>query len=53
VLLLDPADSFYQSIGGFSMSETVFVDKDGFIREHKRGPMDVQEMRERIQKILI
>lgn len=52
VFLLDPSDSFYQSIGGFSMPETIFVDKDGVIIDHKRGPMDVQEMRERIQKIL-
>ena len=52
VFLLDPSDSFYQSIGGFSMPETIFVDKDGRIADHKRGPMDVQEMRERIQKIL-
>lgn len=52
VFLLDPSDSFYQSIGGFSMPETIFVDKDGRVVDHKRGPMDVQEMRERIQKIL-
>lgn len=52
VFLLDPYDSFYQSIGGFSMPETIFVDKDVRIVDHKRGPMDVQEMRERIQKIL-
>lgn len=52
VFLLDPGDSFYQSLGGFSMPETIFVDKDGRIVDHKHGPMDVQEMRERIQKIL-
>lgn len=52
VFLLDPSDSFYQSIGGFSMPETIFVDKYGRIVDHKRGPMDTQEIRERIQKIL-
>lgn len=52
VFLLDPSDSFYKSIGGFTMPETIFVDKNGLIREHKRGPMDVEEMREKIQKIL-
>lgn len=52
VFLLDPSDSFYQSIGGFSMPETIFVDKNGFIREHKRGPMDINEIRERMQKLL-
>lgn len=49
VLLLDPEDSFYQSIGGFSMPETIFVDKEGFIKEHRRGPMKPEEMRRRIQ----
>lgn len=52
ILLLDPEGSFYQSIGGFSMPETVFVDRDGFIRDHKRGPMDLLEMRRRVEKIL-
>lgn len=52
ILLLDPEDLFYQSIGGFSMPETVFVDRDGSIRDHKRGPMDLEEMRRRAEKIL-
>lgn len=51
IFLLDPTDSFYQSLGGFSMPETIFVDKNGNIVEHKRGPVDVPEMRERIQRI--
>lgn len=52
VFLLDPEDSFYQSIGGFSMPETIFVDAQGFIRAHKRGPMELDEMRQKIQSIL-
>jgi thiol-disulfide isomerase/thioredoxin len=52
IFLLDPSDSFYQSIGGFSMPETIFVDKNENIVEHKRGPMDVNEMRQKIQKLL-
>jgi thiol-disulfide isomerase/thioredoxin len=52
VLLLDPTDSFYRSIGGFSMPETIFVDRDGNIAERKRGPMDINEIRQRIQKLL-
>lgn len=50
VFLLDPADSFYQSIGGFSMPETIFVNKEGKIVFHKRGPMSLEEMRRRIQE---
>lgn len=53
IFLLDPSDSFYQSIGGFSMPETIFVDKNGNVVDHKRGPMDIKEIRERMQKILV
>jgi cytochrome c biogenesis protein CcmG, thiol:disulfide interchange protein DsbE len=49
---LDPSDSFYKSIGGFSMPETLFMNSEGDIVVHKRGPMDVQEMREHTNKIL-
>jgi thiol-disulfide isomerase/thioredoxin len=50
VMLLDPNDSFYQSIGGFSMPETIFVNANGEIVFHKRGPMDLDEIRQRIHQ---
>ncbi len=52
VLLLDPGDSFYQSIGGFSMPETLFVEADGTTHFHKRGPMTVDEIRQRTQELV-
>ncbi len=52
VYLLDPNDSFYQHIGGFSMPETIFVDSEGNIVQHKRGPMTVEEIKKRIESIL-
>jgi len=52
IFLLDSKDLFYKSIGGFSMPETIFVNKDGNIVEHKRGPMDINEIRQKIQKLL-
>lgn len=52
IFLLDPDDSFYTSIGGFSMPETLFVDKEGNIGIHKRGPMRFEEMREKVESIL-
>lgn len=52
IFLLDQPDSFYQSIGGFSMPETIFIDKNGNIVDHKRGPMDINEIRQKISKIL-
>ena len=51
VFLLDPRDSFYKSIGGFSMPETLFIDKEGNIRIHKRGPMSFKEMKEKVLEI--
>lgn len=41
----DPADNFYQSIGGFSMPETIFYDRSGNVVVHKRGFMSLEEMR--------
>jgi len=52
IFLLDPSDSFYRSIGGFSMPETIFVDRNGNIVERKRGSMEINEIREKIQKLL-
>ena len=52
IFLLDPGDSFYQSIGGFGMPETLFIDGKGNIRIHKRAPMELEEMREKVESIL-
>jgi len=52
LFVLDPGDSFYKAIGGFSMPETIFVGKDGLIKFHKRGPMTADEFREKIKSIL-
>ena len=51
VFLLDPDDSFYRSIGGFSMPETLFVDGEGNILLHKRGPMTLDEMRQKTNEL--
>lgn len=52
VFLLDNSDSFYRSIGGFTMPETIFVDREGIIQIHKRGIMSLDEMERNIEKIL-
>lgn len=52
VFLLDPNDSFYRAIGGFSMPETIFVKADGTVHFHKRGPMTVEEIRQWTQELL-
>jgi len=48
----DPNDSFYKSIGGFAMPETLFIDGEGNIRLHKRGPMTYEEMKVAVEKII-
>lgn len=52
IFLLDPTDSFYQAIGGFSMPETIFINKNGDVTTHKRGPMNTNEMRQKIKEML-
>ena len=52
VFLLDKKDNFYKNIGGFSMPETVFIDNNGTIVFHKRGPLTLEEMKIQVKKIL-
>lgn len=52
MFLLDSSDSFYKKISGFSMPETIFMDSNGKIIVHKRGPMELSEMREHVNKIM-
>lgn len=52
VFLLDPGDKFYRGIGGFTMPETLFMDKDLNILEHKRGAMTEDEIKEKVAKHL-
>lgn len=52
IFLLDPKDSFYRSIGGFTMPETIFVNAEGKIQFHKRGPMKIEEIREKVENLL-
>lgn len=49
--LEDPKDSFYKGIGGFSMPETLFV-KDGEIIFHKRGFMNLSEMKDLTNQLI-
>lgn len=52
LFLMDSSDSFYKTIGGFSMPETIFLNSSGEIVVHKRGPMELEEMREHVHKII-
>lgn len=52
VFLMDFDDAFYRNIGGFSMPETLFVNAEGNIVFHKRGPMTLEEMRSLAEQYL-
>lgn len=43
--LLDPDESYYRKIGGFSMPETLFLNADKAIVRHQRGPLTFQQMK--------
>jgi thiol-disulfide isomerase/thioredoxin len=49
---IDLTDAYYISIGGFSMPETVFYDTEGNVVFHKRGFMDMAEMRKHTEAAL-
>ncbi len=52
VFLSDPDDSFYKSIEGFSMPEAVIIDSEGNIKDHERGPVDLNQIKGKLQQIL-
>ncbi len=52
LILLDRSDRFYEGIGGFTMPETVFYDTAGNVVVHKRGFMELPEMREHTETAL-
>lgn len=52
VLLLDPQDAFFKSIGGYAMPETVFIDAHGDIVFHQRGPIDVPTLEAKLKTLV-
>ena len=50
--VIDLDDSYYVSIGGFSMPETLFYDAQGNVVFHKRGSMTLDEMKKHTQDAL-
>ncbi len=52
IVALDPTDSFYSSVGGFTMPETIFYNQAGEVVVHKRGFMNLEEMRRHTEAAL-
>jgi thiol-disulfide isomerase/thioredoxin len=51
-LLLDSKDAFFKSIGGYAMPETVFIDQNGDIVYHQRGPIDMEALKQRMKTLI-
>lgn len=52
LLVLDKKDAIYNLYGGFAMPYSIFIDKNGVIQDIKLGPLQEQELEEKIRKIL-
>ena len=52
IFLLDPLDSFFKSIDGYAMPETVFINGKGDIVYHQRGPLQLEEVSRRMEELL-
>jgi thiol-disulfide isomerase/thioredoxin len=50
--LLDPEDAYYKQVGGFAMPETLFIDEQGRISQHVRGPMTLDELRTQVERMI-
>lgn len=46
IVLLDADDTFFKSIDGYAMPETLFYDAKGKLIFHKRGVLTTEELRE-------
>ena len=49
LFVVDTNDSLYREIKGFSMPETIFIDKEGNIADHTRGLTGITDMRRRVE----
>jgi thiol-disulfide isomerase/thioredoxin len=50
--VIDVGDTYYTSVGGFSMPETTIYNTEGAIVEHKRGNMTLDEIRALVRSSL-
>lgn len=52
MFVLDAQDLLYRQTGGFSMSDTFFVDKEGMVRDHIRGSLNAVELERHIEDLI-
>jgi len=52
VALYDQHDTYYKTVGGYNMPETLFVDEEGGVLVHVHGPMTYDEMKQTLDRLL-
>lgn len=52
IFLLDKDDALYKQVGGYAMPETLFINKWGDIVFHQRGPMGIEEVKQKIVELI-
>ncbi len=52
VLALDPTDSYYKSIEGYAMPETIFISASGDETRHQRGPLKIGDLDTAVREML-
>lgn len=52
VFVQDLTDSFYTSVGGFAMPETIVYDQKGAIAIHTRGPIVMADLQQLVTSLL-
>jgi thiol-disulfide isomerase/thioredoxin len=50
-VILDPADKFFNTVGGYAMPEVLVFDQSGNVVRHDRGALRVNEIRETVQAL--
>lgn len=52
VLLLDGGDMLYKQIDGYAMPETIFINKNGDIIYHQRGPITPEAVDQKVAELM-
>lgn len=52
LLVADTNGSLYRAAGGFGMPVAVFIDGNGVVQEVKSGPKTVEEIKEKVEKLV-
>ena len=52
LFLLDPNDSFFKSVDGYAMPETIFIQVNGTVADHQHGPLSYDAASQEVRTLL-